>query len=301
MGAVRPEQGVDAAIADAGAGVPPVASDTSGRLCAGLLQQLCPWDESWTSRRTWTRSPCARTAGFWPATIGGGPGSRSSPILRTLEKAAVLRRIHRGVKAGQAAVVEERDLSIYDELFGVPAVDDARKLARAAGQAREGYRPPRARCAPSDRWRLLTGPSEASDRGTFQSGLVLEVEILQRLPPGSPRPGTGSRRQGPTVRRPRGSGRRRGTPLAANTRGCSRCSIRTIGLNAAIAESRGARENTGVPSVYRLASVFRWIHRRTAIDLLDSPLLKCNRPTSAKSSTVITHQILRNRWLSSQS
>ncbi len=50
-----------------------------------------------------------------------------------LDKAATLRRTHRSVKAGRAAAVEERDLSIYDELFGVAVVaaDDARELSGA--------------------------------------------------------------------------------------------------------------------------------------------------------------------------
>ncbi|WP_156810655.1 hypothetical protein [Arthrobacter sp. FB24] len=42
-----------------------------------------------------------------------------------------LRRIHRSVKAGRSTVVEERDLSIYDELFGVAIPDDTRELSGA--------------------------------------------------------------------------------------------------------------------------------------------------------------------------
>ncbi len=50
-----------------------------------------------------------------------------------LDKAATLRRTHRSVTAGRAAALEERDLSIYDELFGVAVVaaDDARELSGA--------------------------------------------------------------------------------------------------------------------------------------------------------------------------
>ena len=48
-----------------------------------------------------------------------------------VDKAASLRRIHRSVKAGRSTVVEERDLSIYDELFGVALPDDARELSGA--------------------------------------------------------------------------------------------------------------------------------------------------------------------------
>jgi hypothetical protein len=48
-----------------------------------------------------------------------------------VDKAASLRRIQRSVKVGGSAVVEERDLSIYDELFGVSIADDARELSGA--------------------------------------------------------------------------------------------------------------------------------------------------------------------------
>ncbi|TDL31555.1 IS21 family transposase [Arthrobacter nitrophenolicus] len=48
-----------------------------------------------------------------------------------VDKAASLRRIHRSLKAGRSTVVEERDLSIYDELFGVAIPDDARELSGA--------------------------------------------------------------------------------------------------------------------------------------------------------------------------
>ena len=37
-----------------------------------------------------------------------------------------------------------------------------------------------------------------------------------------------------------------------------------------------------------------------AIDLIDSPSVRCNGPTSAQSSAVITHPIVRNGWLSFQ-
>jgi hypothetical protein len=40
-------------------------------------------------------------------------------------------RIHRSVKAGRAAVAEERNLTIYDQLFGVSLPNDARELSRA--------------------------------------------------------------------------------------------------------------------------------------------------------------------------
>ena len=48
-----------------------------------------------------------------------------------MNKAASLRRIHRSVKAAPSAVVEERDLSIYDDLFGVVIPADARELSGA--------------------------------------------------------------------------------------------------------------------------------------------------------------------------
>lgn len=48
------------------------------------------------------------------------------------------------------------------------------------------------------------------------------------------------------------------------------------------------------------ATVFLEIPNRLAIDLIDSPSARCNRLISAQSSTVITHPIVRNRWLSSQ-
>ncbi|MDP9694958.1 UNVERIFIED_ORG: hypothetical protein J2X79_002526 [Arthrobacter globiformis] len=48
-----------------------------------------------------------------------------------VNKAASPRQLHRTVKAGRATVVGERDLSIYDELFGVCIPDDARELSAA--------------------------------------------------------------------------------------------------------------------------------------------------------------------------
>ena len=49
-----------------------------------------------------------------------------------------------------------------------------------------------------------------------------------------------------------------------------------------------------------LATVFREIPSRAAIDLIDSPSARCNRRISAQSSTVITHPIVWNEWLSFQ-
>jgi hypothetical protein len=74
-----------------------------------------------------------------------------------VDKAASYRQIHRSVKAGRSTVVEERDLSIYDKLFGVAirrcpralrgrtvngAVKDIEYYARAqrAPRITDGYR-----------------------------------------------------------------------------------------------------------------------------------------------------------------
>jgi hypothetical protein len=46
--------------------------------------------------------------------------------------------------------------------------------------------------------------------------------------------------------------------------------------------------------------VFLEIPNRAAIDLIDSPSARCNRRISAQSSTVITHPIVWNGWLSFQ-
>ncbi|WP_198011517.1 hypothetical protein [Arthrobacter sp. FB24] len=66
----------------------------------------------------------------WPGTSGNGPGTRSSPTPGTWTRPS-LRRIHRSLKTGRSWVVEERDLAVYDELFGVAIPDDARELSGA--------------------------------------------------------------------------------------------------------------------------------------------------------------------------
>ncbi|MGG5753712.1 IS21 family transposase [Zafaria sp. Z1313] len=48
-----------------------------------------------------------------------------------VDRAAALRRAHRTIRTGRHAEVQERDLGIYDRLFGLAVPDDARELAEA--------------------------------------------------------------------------------------------------------------------------------------------------------------------------
>jgi hypothetical protein len=73
------------------------------------------------------------------------------------------------------------------------------------------------------------------------------------------------------------------------------------GSTALIPEACGARTYVGGPSALTaFATVFLEIPNRAAIDLIDSPSARCNRRISAQSSTVITHPIVWNGWLSFQ-
>jgi hypothetical protein len=84
-------------------------------------------------------------------------------------------------------------------------------------------------------------------------------------------------------------------------RGFSLSSARRAGSTALIPESCGARAYVGGPSALTaFATVFREIPSRAAIDLIDAPSARCNRRISAQSSTVITHPIVWNDWLSFQ-
>jgi transposase len=48
-----------------------------------------------------------------------------------VDRAAALRRAHRTLRSGRHAPVQERDLAVYDELFGLTVPDDARELTGA--------------------------------------------------------------------------------------------------------------------------------------------------------------------------
>jgi hypothetical protein len=79
------------------------------------------------------------------------------------------------------------------------------------------------------------------------------------------------------------------------------CGARIFGSMARIAESPAARSYFGgLPDATAFATVFLETPSRAAIDLIDSPSARCNRRISAQSSTVITHPIVRNGWLSFQ-
>src|SRR6476661_3193097 len=93
----------------------------------------------------------------------------------------------------------------------------------------------------------------------------------------------------------------RSANTVAGIRGFSISSARIAGSMELIPDSCGARTYAGGPSALTaFATVFLEIPNRAAIDLIDSPSARCNRRISAQSSTVITHPIVWNGWLSFQ-